>query len=66
MVEENIIQEFRLKNIGETKNYFIKKISQNELMSKKHTLSILIFATRHVKLITRLVLLNLYFINQVQ
>ena len=36
MVEENINQEFRLKNIDETRNYFIKEIDQNELMSKKH------------------------------
>ena len=36
MSEENISQEFRLKNIDETINYFIKEINQNELMSKKH------------------------------
>ena len=36
MAEENISQEFRLKNIDETINYFLKKIEQNELMSKKH------------------------------
>ena len=36
MSEENISQEFRLKNIDETKNYFIEEINQNELMSKKH------------------------------
>ena len=35
MVEENINQEFRLKNIDETRNYFLKEIEQNELMSKK-------------------------------
>ena len=29
-------QEFRLKNIDETKNYFLEEIKQNELMSKKH------------------------------
>ena len=34
--QENIIQEFRLKNIDETRNYFIKEINQNELMSKTH------------------------------
>ena len=33
MDEENINQEFRLKNIDEAKNYFVKKIEQNELMS---------------------------------
>ena len=32
MSEENISQEFRLKNIDEI-NYFIEKINQNELMS---------------------------------
>ena len=36
MVEENISQEFRLKNIDETRNYFFEEIKQNELMSKKH------------------------------
>ena len=36
MSEENISQELRLKNIDETRNYFIEEINQNELMSKKH------------------------------
>ena len=36
MATENISQEFRLKNTDETRNYFLKKIEQNELMSKKH------------------------------
>ena len=36
MAEENIIQEFRLKNIDETRNYLIQEINWNELMSKKH------------------------------
>ena len=36
MSEENITQEFRLKNIDETRNYFITEINQNEFMSKKH------------------------------
>ena len=36
MTEENISQKFRLKNIDETQNYFIDKINQNELTSKKH------------------------------
>ena len=35
MAEENISLEFRLKNIGETKNYLIEEINRNELMSKK-------------------------------
>ena len=35
MVEQNISQEFILKNIEEIKNYFIKEINQNKLMSKK-------------------------------
>ena len=35
IVEENISQEFRLKNIYETRNYFLKEMKQNELMSKK-------------------------------
>ena len=36
MGEENISQEFRLKNLEVIKNYFIKEIDQNELISKKH------------------------------
>ena len=36
MGEENIRQEFRLKNIDKTKNYFLEDIEQNELMSRKH------------------------------
>ena len=36
MFEENISQEFRLKNIDETRNYFIKEINQNEPMSKNY------------------------------
>ena len=33
---KNTSQEFRLKNIDETRNYFLGEIKQNELMSKKH------------------------------
>ena len=29
MVEENISQEFRLKNIDETRNYILKEIKQD-------------------------------------
>ena len=36
MGRENISQEFRLKNVEEINNYFIKKIDQNEMMSNKH------------------------------
>ena len=36
MAEENLSHELSLKDIEETRNYFIKKIDQNELMSKKH------------------------------
>ena len=34
--EENIGQEFRLKKIDKTWNYFINEIKQNELISEKH------------------------------
>ena len=34
--QENITQEFRLKNIDETRNYFLEEIEQNEFMSRKH------------------------------
>ena len=36
MVEEDLNQHFRFKNIDETWNYFFEEIEQNELMSKKH------------------------------
>ena len=36
MSEENINQEFRLKNIDERRNYLIKEINQNEVMSKTY------------------------------
>ena len=36
MEEENITQEFRLKKIEETRNYFIEDMNWNELMSKNH------------------------------
>ena len=36
MAEDNIIQEFILKNIDETTNYLTEEINQNELISKKH------------------------------
>ena len=36
MVEENISQEFRLKNVDEIRNYLIKEINGNELISKKY------------------------------
>ena len=36
MAEENVSQEFRLKNIDETNNYLIEEINRNELMTKKH------------------------------
>ena len=35
-LKKKISQKFRLKNIDETRNYFIKEINQNELVSKKH------------------------------
>ena len=36
MKDKNISQEFRLKNIDETRNYFVEETEQNELMSRKH------------------------------
>ena len=36
MAEENISQEFRLKNIDETRNYLTQEINRNELISKNH------------------------------
>ena len=36
MTEENINQEFRLKNIDERRNYLIEEINKNEVMSKTY------------------------------
>ena len=36
MSEDNIKQEFRLKNMDETRNYLIEEINQNELISRKY------------------------------
>ena len=36
MIEENISQQFSLKNINERRNFFIEETNQNEFMSKKH------------------------------
>ena len=36
MSEGNISQEFRLKNINETRNYLIEEINQNELTIKNN------------------------------
>ena len=36
MTEENIGEEFRLKEIDKTRYYFIEEIKQNVLISKKH------------------------------
>ena len=36
MAEANISQEFRFKNINETRNYLIEEINRKELISKKH------------------------------
>ena len=35
MKEKNISQDFRLKNIDETRSYFLEEIEQNELMNRK-------------------------------
>ena len=36
MAEENIDQEFRLKEIDEKRNNFVEEIKQNELISRNH------------------------------
>ena len=39
MAEEKISQEFRMKNIDETRNYLLEEIKQNELISRNHKTS---------------------------
>ena len=36
MAEENISQEIRLKNIGETNKFFLEEIMKNKTVIKKH------------------------------
>ena len=36
MSDKFLSQEFILKNIDETRNYFLEEAEQNELMSRKH------------------------------
>ena len=36
MVEENINQEFRLKNIDERGNYLLEEIKQSKFISRKY------------------------------
>ena len=36
MAEKNKSQEFRLKNIDDTRNHFMEEINQNELMINKY------------------------------
>ena len=43
MTDESISREFRLKNINETRNYYIEEISLNEMMSKRHEIVCRVF-----------------------
>ena len=36
MIKENISQKVKLKNVDETRNYFLEEIEQVVLMSNKH------------------------------
>ena len=36
MAEENVSQEFKRKNVDETRSYFLEEIEKNELTSKNH------------------------------
>ena len=36
MPKENISQKFRLKNLDETRHYFLEEIKQSELMRRNH------------------------------
>ena len=35
MVEVNLIQKFRSKNLRETRNYYVQEIEENDLLNKK-------------------------------
>ena len=36
MIEKHIRKEFRLRNIAETRNYFLEEIIQIQLVTKKY------------------------------
>ena len=36
IIKENLLQEFTLKNIEQTTNYFVAEILQSELLFKRH------------------------------
>ena len=60
ITEEKISQEFRLKNINETRIYFIEKINQNELMNKKQKQICVVLNNSEHLLILFLQLLNMF------
>ena len=74
MAGENISQEFRLKNIDETRNYFVEEIEQNELISEKHkkvcaTLNYIDYFLRSVSAVTdvfKFLLLLLYLVFELR
>ena len=37
MADKKVSQEFRLKNIDKTGNFFVEEIKENDLMNKKQT-----------------------------
>ena len=56
MAEENINQQFTLKTIDETRNYFLKEIEQNELMSKKHKkVCTTLYYTKHLLILASII-----------
>ena len=72
MVEENMGQQFRLKDIDERRNYLIEEINQNDLMSKNNKKvctalnyieqSLILVSAYHIKLI-RIELINIFLMN---
>ena len=53
MLEEKIIQELRLKNKYETRNYFFEQIEQKKLVSRKQKMvSITLNCIEHILILT--------------
>ena len=63
MPEETISQEFRFKNMDETKNYLIEEINKNELMSKENKTFYRVFNYIEHLLILISTLLDAFFLS---
>ena len=55
-------QEFRLKNIDETRNYFLEEIKENELISRKYNK----VCTSYIEILLIRIILNTFLVEFLQ